>query len=67
MESRLVESAAYCNQILLAQLYVNKTQNMSVDLHHLVIVITFMLAKSDPIKRQAMWFQKQKIMLLVFF
>jgi hypothetical protein len=31
MGSRLIESPAYCNQILLAQLYINNTQNTSVN------------------------------------
>ncbi len=47
--SRIIESAAYCNQKLLALLYLNRTQNTSV------IVITFMLAESDSIKRRALY------------
>jgi hypothetical protein len=31
MGSRIIESAAYCNRIFLAQLYVNKAQNTSVN------------------------------------
>jgi hypothetical protein len=31
MGSRLIESAAYCNQIWLAQLYVNSAQKTSVN------------------------------------
>ncbi len=31
MGSRLIESAAYCNQIWLAQLYINSAQNTSVN------------------------------------
>jgi hypothetical protein len=31
IESRIIESAAYCNQIMLVPLYLNSTQNMSVN------------------------------------
>ncbi len=31
MGSRLIESAAYCNQIWLAHLYINSAQNTSVN------------------------------------
>jgi hypothetical protein len=31
MGSRIIESAAYCNQILLAQLYLNSAKNTSVN------------------------------------
>ncbi len=31
MESRIIESAAYCNQILPAQLYIDRAQNTPVN------------------------------------
>ncbi len=31
MGSRIIESAAYCNQILLAKVYINRAQNTSVN------------------------------------
>ncbi len=31
MGSRMIESAAYCNQISLAQVYINRAQNTSVN------------------------------------
>jgi hypothetical protein len=51
MGSRLIESAAYCNQIWLTQLYINRAQNTSV------IVIAYVSAQSDPIKRRTLYSQ----------
>ena len=45
-----MESAAYCNQTLL----VPYDKNVGL-LNHSVIVITFMLAQSDPIKRRTLY------------
>jgi hypothetical protein len=57
MGSRIIESAAFYNQILLAQVYINRAQNTSVNLiiRLLVIVIALMSAQSDPIKRWALY------------
>ncbi len=52
--SWIIESADYCNQILPALLYISNTQNTSVN--SIIIVITFMLAQSDPIKRWTLYF-----------
>ncbi len=54
MGSRLIESTAYCNQILLAQLYINSAQNKSVN-WIIRLLITFVSAQSDPIKRQTLY------------
>ena len=49
--SWIIESAAYCNHILLVQLCLQCTKNVG-QLDHSVNDITFMLlAQSDPIKR----------------
>ncbi len=57
MGSRLIESAAYCNQIWLAQLYIKSAQNTSISLlNHSVIVIAYVSAQSDPIKRRTLYF-----------
>ncbi len=54
--SRIIESAAYCNKKLLAHLYLDSTQK----LNHSVIIITFMLAQSDSIKRRALYLHVSK-------
>ncbi len=48
--SPIIESAAYCNQKLLAHLYLNSTQNTSVNW------INRLLAQSDSIKRRALFY-----------
>ncbi len=45
--SRIIESAAYCNQILLAPLCMNSTQNMSV--HWIIRLLLSLLGRSKVI------------------
>jgi hypothetical protein len=51
IRSRIIESAAYCNQILQVLLQLNWAQKNVDYLNHSVIVITFMLAQSNPVKQ----------------
>ena len=51
--SRIIESAAYCNHILLVLLNLNSNKNIGL-FKHLVIAITFMLVRSDPNKRRGL-------------
>jgi hypothetical protein len=49
--SRIIESAAYCNQIIGIPLAHKKCRFFN----HSVIVITFILAQSNPIKRRTLY------------
>jgi hypothetical protein len=53
MGSWIIESAAYCNQISLAQVYINIAQNTSVNW----IIRLFISAQSDPIKPSTLYRQ----------
>ncbi len=46
MVSRMIESAAYCNQMLLAQLFMNSAQNKSVIWIIRLFLLAFMLTQS---------------------
>ena len=57
IESLTIESAAYCNKILLVPLYLNSTRKKtSVNWIIQFNVITFMLAQIDPINRRTLYF-----------
>ena len=55
----ITDTAAYCYLILLVPLYLN-SREMCRLLNHSVIVITFMLAESDLIKRQRTLYRYKK-------
>ncbi len=55
IRSLIIESAAYCNQILLIPLCTYIVHKKVGKLNHSVIVITFKLAQSDPIKRRTLY------------
>jgi len=57
--SRIIESVAYSNQILMAPLYFNQYKKRIGLLDHSVIVINLMLAQSDPIRRRILYYAKK--------
>ena len=56
-------STAYCNQILVVPLYLNSTQNTSVNG---IIVITLMLDQSDPIERRTLYNDAKRSRFIYF-
>ena len=55
IRSRIIESAAYCNQILMPLILPQNYKTIWVS--WTVIVITVMLAQSDPVKRWTQYLQ----------
>ena len=55
--SRIIESATYCNKILLYTIIPEQYRKYVGLLNHSVIVITFMLILSDSINRRTLYYQ----------